>query len=183
MCQPRAPAQSRRWGLPWAPRRPLSCHSFVKHGPSAPESPARWSGLSLHSEKRNFIWSPSRGTLPPPRAAAASAGSVTSRWRRGTRRRCCCRPLALAPNPARDPAGRRRLLRPRSARAPSARCGREFRERGGAGPSQPQRGAGGELVPRTSARHPNTLGKGHPPSCSADGTVQTRKACEVEPEF
>lgn len=174
-----------RWGLAWASRLPLSSHSFVTHDPSAPGSPARWPGLSqgsLHPETRNFISapSPSRGTLPPPCAAAESTGCVTSGWRRGTRRGCC-RPLALAGNPARDPRGggsgpARPHLRPGAGASARGR---------GAGriPSQPQRHRG-ELVPHTSARHPNTLGKGaSSPSCSADGAGQMRKACEVEPEF
>lgn len=57
-----------------------------------------------------------------------------------------CRPLGLARNPARgrrDPAGRR-LLRPRSARAPWSRCGSESSGKGGGiVPSQPQRDFGG----------------------------------------
>lgn len=157
----------------------------------APGRPARWSSSSrssLRSETRNFIStpSPSRGTLPTPCAAAESTGCVTSRWRRGTRRGCC-RPLGLARKPARgrrDVAGRRRLLQPSSASAPSTRCGRELGNGVGAGPIAAPEGYRGELVPHTSSRHPNSLGKGTPSlSCSADGTVQMRKACKVEPEF
>lgn len=54
----------------------------------------------------------------------------------------------------------------------------------GAGPIAAPERYRGELVPHTSSRHPNSLGKGTPSlSCSVDGTVQMRKACKVEPEF
>lgn len=180
-----------RWGLAWTSRRPLSCHSFVTRDPPAPGSPAPWSGFSrgsLHPETRNFISapSPSRGTLPPPCEAAESTGFVTSRWQRGTRRRCC-RPLGLARNPpgaAGVPRGGGCSGPARPARLPPG-PERAFRE-GGRGGSLRSLSAtpGVELVPQNSARHPNTLGKGtSSPSCSADGTAQIKKACEVEPEF
>lgn len=161
-----------RCGLAWASRRPLYCHSFLTHDPSAPGSPARRSGLSrgsLHPEKRNFIStpSPSRRTLPPPRAAAESTGCVTS-------------PLGLARNPARAAGiprgdGCSGPARPAHLR-PGAGASVQGRGRGGSHRS-PSATPRGNWYPAPAPDSPTVWARGHPLPLSPSDKVETSAFC------